>query len=199
MPVYGHAAYAAGQRLKPLSYEPGDLGPYDVEVRTEYCGICHSDLHLIDDDWAMSRYPFIPGHEIVGPVTAVGQAVTHLTAGQRVGIGWQAGSCLQCEWCLAGSENLCPHAVATCVGRHGGYADRVRVDGRFAFAIPDGLDAAGAAPLLCGGVTVYSPLAALRGQTLVPCGNCRHRRAGTHGGQVCPRLRVPRHRFLYQP
>ena len=158
MPIHGHAAYAARQPLKPLFYEPGDLGPYDVEVATEFCGICHSDIHLIDDDWALSRYPFIPGHEIVGPVTALGKEVAHLKVGQRVGIGWQAGSCLQCEWCLAGSENLCPRSVATCVGRHGGFAEKVRADGRFTFSLPDGLDAASAAPLMCGGITVYSPL-----------------------------------------
>lgn len=158
MAIHGHAAFEAKQALKPLSYEPGPLGPYDVEVRIEVCGICHSDIHLIDNDWAMSRYPFIPGHEIVGTVSALGDQVAHLHKGQRVGIGWQAGSCLQCEWCQRGSENLCPHSSATCVGRHGGYADAVRADSRFAFAIPDGLDSAAAAPLLCGGVTVYSPL-----------------------------------------
>jgi alcohol/geraniol dehydrogenase (NADP+) len=158
MTIHGHAAYAAKQPLKPLAYEPGELGPYQVEVRTEYCGICHSDIHLIDDDWAMSRYPFIPGHEIIGPVIAMGKEVDFLRLGQRVGIGWQAGSCLHCEWCLRGMENLCAQAAATCVGRHGGYAESVRVDSRFAFPIPDGLDSPGAAPLLCGGATVYSPL-----------------------------------------
>jgi uncharacterized zinc-type alcohol dehydrogenase-like protein len=158
MPIHGHAAYEAKQALKPFAYEPGELGPYDVEVRIEFCGICHSDIHLIDDDWAMSRYPFIPGHEIVGVVTALGRQVTHLKAGQRVGIGWQAGSCMQCEWCMRGSENLCSHSAATCVGRHGGYAELVRADSRFAFAIPDELDSASTAPLMCGGVTVYSPM-----------------------------------------
>jgi len=158
MQIHGHAAFGAKQQLMGFSYEPGELEPHDVEVRVEFCGICHSDIHLIDNDWAMSRYPFIPGHEIVGVVTGYGSAVSRLKIGQRVGIGWQAASCMECEWCMRGSENLCSASVATCIGRHGGYAERVRVDSRFAFPIPDGLDSASAAPLLCGGVTVYSPL-----------------------------------------
>lgn len=158
MAIHGYAAMEARQRLAAFNFEPGELGPFDLEVRIEYCGICHSDIHLIDNDWAMSRYPFIPGHEIVGRITAIGREVAGKKPGDRVGIGWQAGSCLQCEWCLRGSENLCAHSVATCIGRHGGYADRVRADSRFAFAIPDELDSASTAPLLCGGITVYSPL-----------------------------------------
>ncbi len=158
MTIHGFAAYEQRGSLRPLEYEAGELGPYDVEVRVEYCGICHSDIHLIDDDWAMTTYPFIPGHEIVGVVTALGTLAGRLRVGQRVGIGWQSGSCMQCEWCGRGSENLCRHSAATCVGRHGGYADAVRADSRFAFPIPEGLDPASAAPLLCGGITVFSPL-----------------------------------------
>lgn len=158
MTIHGHAAYGAKQPLKPYAYEPGELGPFDVEVRIDYCGICHSDIHLIDDDWAMSRYPFIPGHEIIGAVTAAGKDVTRFQMNQRVGIGWQAGSCMQCEWCIRGEEHLCPKSLATCVGRNGGFAELVRVDSRFAFEIPEALDSASAAPLLCGGTTVYSPM-----------------------------------------
>ncbi len=158
MTIHGYAAYEEKQPLKLFDYEPGNLGPYDVEVRIEYCGICHSDIHLIDNDWAMTSYPFIPGHEIVGVATALGKQAGRLRVGQRVGIGWQAGSCMQCEWCTCGSENLCQQSVATCVGRHGGYAEVVRADSRFAFPIPNELDAAATAPLLCGGITVYSPL-----------------------------------------
>jgi uncharacterized zinc-type alcohol dehydrogenase-like protein len=158
VPVKGHAAWAAKQSLKALSYEPGNPGPFEVDIRVEFCGICHSDIHLIDDDWAMSRYPFIPGHEIIGLVAARGAEVSSLTVGRRVGVGWQAGSCHQCEWCDAGAENLCAKSAATCVGRHGGYADSVRMDSRFAFPLPDGLEPAAAAPLLCAGITVYSPL-----------------------------------------
>ena len=100
----------------------------------------------------------VPGHEIVGTVAAVGPEVRHLEIGARVGVGWQRGACLACDSCIAGDENLCAHNVATCVGNHGGFADRVRLDGRFAFPIPEALASENAAPLLCGGATVYSPL-----------------------------------------
>ena len=158
MSIHGHAAYAAKETLKPYEYEPGELGPNEVEVRIDYCGICHSDIHLIDNDWGMSRFPFIPGHEIIGSVAAVGKEVSRFTLGQRVGIGWLAGSCMECEWCIRGDDNLCLKPLPTCVGRNGGYAEFVRADSRFAFTIPEEMDSAAAAPLLCGGVTVYSPL-----------------------------------------
>ena len=158
MPIHGHAAYAAKETLKRYEYQPGELGLNEVEVRVDFCGICHSDIHLIDDDWGMSRFPFIPGHEIIGSVAAVGTEVSRFTLGQRVGIGWLAGSCMECEWCIRGEDNLCLKPSPTCVGRNGGYAELVRADSRFAFTIPEQLDSAAAAPLLCGGVTVYSPL-----------------------------------------
>jgi uncharacterized zinc-type alcohol dehydrogenase-like protein len=156
--IQGLAAHAAGAELLPFRYEPGDLGPYDVEIEISHCGICHSDLHLITNDWGISQYPFIPGHEIIGNVAAVGTSVHSLKPGQRVGLGWQSNSCGQCEWCTRGMENLCPHSEATCVRRHGGYANRVRGNVRFVFPIPDALQSENAAPLLCGGITVYSPL-----------------------------------------
>jgi uncharacterized zinc-type alcohol dehydrogenase-like protein len=123
-----------------------------------HCGICHSDIHLIDNDWFMSMYPLVPGHEIIGTITAMGKEVNGLSIGQRVGLGWQSGSCLNCEWCNSGQENLCKNNIATCVGRFGGFADFVYTDHRFAFPIPEKLDSETAAPLLCGGITVYSPL-----------------------------------------
>lgn len=158
MPVKGYAAPAAGRPLEPFGFEPPPLGPHDVEIAVTHCGICHSDIHLIDDDWGMSRYPLVPGHEVVGHVAALGAEVRHLKPGQRVGVGWQAGSCLACEWCLRAQETACPHQVATCVGRPGGFAETLRVDSRFAFLLPDGLASAAAAPLLCAGATVYTPL-----------------------------------------
>jgi len=159
MPVHAFAAMAPKAMLRPHEYEPAPLGPFDVEIAITHCGICHSDIHLIDDDWAMSKYPLIPGHEIVGTVWAAGSEVAELTIGERVGLGWQAGSCFACEWCERGDEHCCPKQVATCVERPGGFADAIRVDGRFVFPIPEDLPSEGAAPLLCGGVTVYSPLA----------------------------------------
>ena len=142
----------------PFRYDPGELGPQEVEIGVTHCGICHSDLHLISNDWGISQYPFIPGHEIVGTVTAVGADVRSLEAGQRVGLGWQSNSCGTCEWCSRGMENLCALAEATCVHRNGGYADRVRANARFVIPIPEALESAHAAPLLCGGITVYNPL-----------------------------------------
>jgi uncharacterized zinc-type alcohol dehydrogenase-like protein len=154
-------AFAAREkrgRLEGYSYDEGPLGPAEVEIAVSHCGLCHSDLHLIDDAWNRSRYPLVPGHEIVGTVLACGSQVRELRPGQRVGVGWQRGACLACDLCVAGQENLCPEQEATCLGHHGGMAERVRVDARFAFAVPEGLESAAAAPLLCGGITVYAPL-----------------------------------------
>jgi len=156
--IQGLAAHAAGAELLPFRYEPGPLGAHDVEIGITHCGICHSDLHLVANDWGISQFPFIPGHEIIGKVNAVGEEVSSLQVGQRVGLGWQSNSCGECEWCTRGMENLCPRAESTCVHRHGGYADRVRANARFVMPIPDALTSEHTAPLLCGGITVYSPL-----------------------------------------
>jgi len=150
--------HAAGAELLPYGYDPGTLGPQEVEIAISHCGICHSDIHLISNDWGISHYPFIPGHEIVGTVAAVGEGVRTLAVGTRVGLGWQSNSCGECEWCIRGMENLCPAAEGTCVHRNGGYAERVRANSRFVFPIPDSLGSEHAAPLLCGGITVYNPL-----------------------------------------
>jgi uncharacterized zinc-type alcohol dehydrogenase-like protein len=157
--IQGLAVHAAGAELLPFHYETGRLNSQEVEIAITHCGICHSDLHLISNDWGISQYPFIPGHEIVGTVVAVGsEARSSLKAGQRVGLGWQSNSCGQCEWCTRGMENLCPAAEGTCVHRNGGYADRVRANVRFVIPIPEALESEHAAPLLCGGITVYNPL-----------------------------------------
>jgi uncharacterized zinc-type alcohol dehydrogenase-like protein len=156
--IRAQAALAKGAPLEDFSYEPEELGPSDVEIEISHCGLCHSDLHLIDDSWSRSKYPQVPGHEIVGTVGALGGAVKHLELGQRVGVGWQRSACLECDLCLGGEENLCARQQATCMGHHGGLANRIRIDGRFAFALPPDLDSALAAPLLCGGVTVYAPM-----------------------------------------
>jgi uncharacterized zinc-type alcohol dehydrogenase-like protein len=159
--IQGLAVHAAGAELLPYRYDPGKLGPQEVEISITHCGICHSDLHLISNDWGISHYPFIPGHEIVGTVASVGDEVRLLEVGQRVGLGWQSNSCGECEWCTRGMENLCPKAEGTCVHRHGGYAERVRANSRFVIPVPDALESEHAAPLLCGGVTVYNPLRTL--------------------------------------
>lgn len=156
--IQGLAAHAAGAELLPYRYDPGELGTSEVEIGVSHCGVCHSDLHLISNDWGMSQYPFIPGHEIVGTVTAIGSEVTSLAIGQRVGLGWQSNSCGHCEWCIQGLEPLCAAAESTCVHRHGGYADRVRANVRFVIPIPEALPSEQAAPLLCAGITVYNPL-----------------------------------------
>ena len=156
--INGFATHAAGAELLAYKYEAGDLRQNEVEIAISHCGICRSDIHLIDNDWGISQYPFIPGHEIVGKVTDIGSAVLGLNAGDRVGVGWQAGSCGHCEWCLQGAENLCADSQGTCVHRNGGYAERVRVNSRFVVTIPDGLESERAAPLLCAGITVYNPL-----------------------------------------
>jgi len=155
--VGAFAALAVGQSLVEYVYESEPLGPDDVAVDISHCGVCHSDLHLIDNDWSSSQYPLVPGHEIVGIVSEVGGR-GRLTVGERVGIGWQRSACHDCEQCRAGNENLCPRQEATCVGHMGGFAQRIRTDGRFVFPLPPTLDPAATAPLLCGGVTVFAPL-----------------------------------------
>ena len=156
--IHGLAVHAAGAELLPYRYDPGALKPHEVEVKITHCGVCRSDIHLIDNDWGASRYPFIPGHEIVGTVSALGSEVRRHKLGDRVGIGWQADSCGICEWCRSGEEHLCSFAQPTCIGRNGGYADAIRVNARFAVPVPAALQSENAAPLLCGGITVYSPL-----------------------------------------
>ena len=156
--IQGLAVHAAGAELLPFRYDPGKLGSQEVEIEITHCGICHSDLHLISNDWGISQYPFIPGHEIIGTVAAKGNDVRGIETGQRVGLGWQSNSCGRCDWCMQGLENLCPESEATCVHRHGGYAASVRANSRFVVPIPDALPSEQAAPLLCGGVTVYNPL-----------------------------------------
>ncbi len=157
MSVRALAAMAAKNPVEPYSYEAAALSPTDVEIEISHCGICHSDLNVIANDWATSVYPLVPGHEIVGKIAKAG-AESGFSLGQRVGVGWQRSACLTCALCLAGHENLCAKQQAICVGHPGGFADRIVTDGRFVFAIPDALGSAETAPLLCGGVTVFAPM-----------------------------------------
>lgn len=160
MTIKGWAATAANRPLEPFEYDPGPLGADDVEVAVEHCGICHSDASMMSNEWGITTHPIIPGHEVIGKVVALGSNAKGLTVGQRVGIGWASGNCMHCEQCVSGDGNLCPQGQATIVGRHGGFADRVRVQWPWAAPIPDGLSARDAGPLMCGGVTVFTPFRA---------------------------------------
>jgi uncharacterized zinc-type alcohol dehydrogenase-like protein len=155
--IRGWATHGPRQKLEPFSYDPGPLGPEDVEVAVEHCGFCYSDVSMINDEWGWSQYPFIPGHEVVGRVVALGDYAKGLQIGQRVGIGWNAGSCMHCHECLSGNNNLCPEVAPTTVGRHGGFAERIRAHWAWAIPLPDVLDIASAGPLLCGGIAVFAP------------------------------------------
>ena len=153
----GYAASRPKGPLEPFSFNPGPLGPEDVEIKVTHCGICHSDLSMIDNEWGLSTYPLVPGHEATGTVLAMGERAKGLTIGQRVGVGWVASSCLACRECLSGYHNLCAKAQGTIWGRHGAFADRLRVQWTWARPLPDALDQAKVGPLLCGGVTVFNP------------------------------------------
>jgi uncharacterized zinc-type alcohol dehydrogenase-like protein len=158
MAVKAYAALGPKQTLEPFTYEPGPLGPHQVEVKLSHCGICHSDLAMIDNDWGFSAYPLVPGHEVVGTVAAVGSDVDHIKVGQRVGVGWHNGSCGRCEWCFRGLESLCAEERATIVHHHGGWAESVRADAKFALPIPEEIESSVAGPFMCAGSTVFTPI-----------------------------------------
>jgi uncharacterized zinc-type alcohol dehydrogenase-like protein len=152
------AAASAGATLEPFEYDPGPLGEEDVEIAVEHCGICHSDLSMLDNEWGLTAYPFVPGHEAVGRVVAMGPQAKGVTLGQRVGLGWNARSCMHCKQCLDGDHNLCANLQATLFGRHGAFAERVRAHWVWVMPLPEGLEARESGPLLCGGITVFAPL-----------------------------------------
>ncbi|MDO6567398.1 NAD(P)-dependent alcohol dehydrogenase [Alteromonas sp. 1_MG-2023] len=156
--INAYAAKEPGGKLEKFEYDPGELASHDVEIDVESCGICHSDLSMLDNEWGISEYPFVPGHEVVGTINAVGEHVTSLKVGQRVGLGWHAGYCNSCGTCESGDQNLCSNATMTIGGRHGGFADKVRAQATAVVPIPDGIDPQSAGPLFCGGITVFNPL-----------------------------------------
>jgi uncharacterized zinc-type alcohol dehydrogenase-like protein len=156
--INAYAAFEAGGELKPFEYDPGPLGADQVEIDVEHCGICHSDLSMLNNDWGFSTYPLVAGHEVIGTIAAAGDHVTQLSVGQRVGLGWDSGYCMTCDSCLAGDHNLCASAQATIGGRHGGFADKVRASAISVVPLPDTLDPKTAGPLFCGGITVFNPL-----------------------------------------
>lgn len=157
-PIRSWAALAPHAELQPYQYSPSALGAEEVEIKVAHCGLCHSDLSMLNNDWGLSRYPLIPGHEIVGHIVAMGPQVKGLQLGQRVGIGWNAGSCMHCHSCITGEHNLCGSIQPTIVNHHGGFAERVRAHWAWAVPLPDSLDMAAAGPLLCAGATVFTPL-----------------------------------------
>ena len=154
----GWAATEPGAVLQQIEFNAGELHPEQVQVRVESCGICHSDLSMLDNNWGNSTYPLVPGHEIIGVIETVGNQAKGLSVGDRVGLGWFSGSCLACQPCLSGRHQLCSSAEQTIVGRHGGFADKVRVDWEWAIKLPAELDPASAGPLFCGGITVFAPI-----------------------------------------
>ncbi len=163
----GYAAHSATSPLAPWSFERRDLGVRDVHIEILFCGICHSDLHTVRDEWGAQRYPLIPGHEIVGRVAAVGGGVSKFKTGDMVGVGCFVDSCRTCGSCSVGLENYCENGVTgtyasiekeTGKPTQGGYSKAIVVTEDFVLRIPDGLDPAAAAPLLCAGITTYSPL-----------------------------------------
>jgi uncharacterized zinc-type alcohol dehydrogenase-like protein len=152
------AAAGPGKPFERFSYEPGPLKADEVEIQVEYCGLCHSDLSMWQNEWGMSAYPLVPGHEVVGRIVARGGEVRGLADGERVGLGWFARSCMHCAQCLTGDYHLCPTVEATIVGRHGGFAERVRCHWAWAVPLPEALPSPTSGPLFCGGITVFSPL-----------------------------------------
>lgn len=156
--IKAYAAVAKGKPLQAHEYNPGPLGAEDVEIKVEYCGICHSDLSMLDNEWGLSKYPLVAGHEVVGKVSAIGPQAKRVKVGDRVGLGWNSGSCHACPQCLAGDFNLCVHGEGTIIGRHGGFAERVRCNWIWAAPMPAGVDSISGGPLLCGGITVFNPL-----------------------------------------
>jgi uncharacterized zinc-type alcohol dehydrogenase-like protein len=152
------AAKQAKGKLEPFSYDPGPLGAEQVEIEVAYCGICHSDYSMLANEWGISKFPLVPGHEAVGKVVATGEQAKFIKVGQTVGLGWNSGSCLHCRPCLSGDHNMCQSLEQTIVGRNGAFATRVRAHWVWATPIPEGIDLVKAGPLLCGGITVFNSL-----------------------------------------
>ncbi|MEK6154498.1 NAD(P)-dependent alcohol dehydrogenase [Flavobacteriaceae bacterium 3-367] len=156
--IQAYAAAEAGGKLEPFTYELPELDSEQVNIKVHYCGMCHSDLSMLNNDWGLTQYPFVPGHEVVGEVIAIGDEVKNIAVGDRVGLGWFSASCMHCDQCMGGQHNLCAAAEQTIVGRHGGFADHVRCHWSWATPMPKDIDMAKAGPLLCGGITVFNPI-----------------------------------------
>ncbi|WP_312836952.1 NAD(P)-dependent alcohol dehydrogenase [Pantoea sp.] len=160
MKIKSYAAMQAGQALELYEYDAGALDAEDVEVDVDYCGVCHSDLSMIDNEWGISQYPLIGGHEVIGRISALGEAAKNkgLSLGQRVGIGWTAKSCQHCDACINGDQVNCHQGSVPTILNHGGFANKLRANWQWAIPLPEKLDVESAGPLLCGGITVFKPL-----------------------------------------
>ncbi|MGK3126080.1 NAD(P)-dependent alcohol dehydrogenase [Candidatus Pantoea formicae] len=160
MKISSYAALQAGEALVPYEYDAGPLAAEDVQVAVDYCGVCHSDLSMIDNEWGGSRYPLIAGHEVIGRVVALGDAAQNkgLSIGQRVGIGWTAKSCQHCDACISGDQVNCQTGKVSTINNHGGFASHLRANWQWVIPLPEALDIVSAGPLLCGGITVFKPL-----------------------------------------
>ncbi len=167
LPTKAYAAHSAGAPLAPFAFDRREPGPKDVLIEILFCGICHSDLHQVRDEWGSAAFPMVPGHEIVGRVARVGAAVTRLKVGDMAGVGCMVDSCRTCDPCAHGLEQFCEKGAAMTYNgtemdkrtpTYGGYSSQVVVDEAFALRVSPKLDPAGAAPLLCAGITTFSPL-----------------------------------------
>ena len=204
MRVNAYAAPAAGEPLARVTIDRREVGPNDVLIQIEYAGICHSDIHTVNGDWGPQPFPVVPGHEIVGLVTDVGSDVNRHHVGDRVGVGCMVNSCGECVNCRAGDEQYCvkgnigTYAATDVDGTttQGGYSTHVVVDADFVLRIPEGIDPAAAAPLLCAGITTYAPLQALERRSGPTGRGRRPRRSRSHGGQDRPRSGRRGHRAL---
>lgn len=156
--INAYAAKTPKATLEKFEYDPGGLNENQVEIDVQYCGICHSDLSIIDDEWGMTQYPVVPGHEVIGVVSRVGSIVSHLKVGQAVGLGWHSAYCGACSFCESGDKNLCGAAQPTIVGHHGGFAEKVYAQGDAVIPLPEGMNLKTAGPLFCAGITVFNPL-----------------------------------------
>ncbi|WP_265587757.1 NAD(P)-dependent alcohol dehydrogenase [Sphingomicrobium arenosum] len=169
MKVHGYGALEAGAKMVPVQFEREALRAGEVAIKISHCGVCHSDLHQVNDDWDNSLYPCVPGHEIVGKVTAVGEGVEKYSEGDVVGVGCMVNSCQQCANCKAGEEQYCTGpkgctltyngpAVPDGTNSYGGYSDGIIVREEFVVRVPDALKPEEAAPILCAGITTYQPM-----------------------------------------
>jgi uncharacterized zinc-type alcohol dehydrogenase-like protein len=160
MKIKSYAALNAGEALVPYEYEVGALAAEEVQVEVDYCGVCHSDLSMIDNEWGVSSFPVIAGHEVIGRISALGEAAQNkgLKVGQRVGIGWTAKSCQHCNACINGEHVNCENGSVPTIMNKGGFASHLRADWQWVIPLPEALDITSAGPLLCGGITVFKPL-----------------------------------------